>query len=109
MTSVRRLLRRAGVGTYPIWFLVALAATWVAVTIVVGWTTGRTERIMASGTRSVCGASACPPTMEIMPTEFITFHPAFDGGFVVGFLVVAAIVVLWRTLGRLARDVDPTG
>jgi hypothetical protein len=109
MTRVRRLLRKVGVGTYPVWFLVALGVTWVALTVMVGQALGRTERIMATGTGRVCGPVPCPPSMEILPSEFITFHPAFATGFVVGFLVVAAAVVVWRSLGGLARDDVPAG
>ena len=86
------------------WFVVSLAVTWIAITIVVGQSIGWTERIMAAGTGRVCGASPCPPSMEILPTESLIFHPAFDTGFVVGFLVVATAVLLWRRLGRLVHD-----
>jgi hypothetical protein len=86
------------------WFIIALTIIWIAVTIVVGWVIGWTERIMAAGTGRICGASECPPSMEILPKEYVVFHPAFDAGFVVGFSVVAAVLVAWRSLGRLSRD-----
>jgi hypothetical protein len=109
MTRVRRLLRKVGVGKFPTWVLAFLAMTWVVVGVVVAQALGQTVRIMATGHQEVCGPVPCPPTMEILPSEFIIFHPAFDAGFVVGFLVVAAVVVAWRSLGRLARDIAPTG
>ena len=107
MTGVRRIIRRIGAGSYPIWFLVALAATWVAITIVAGQAIASTERVMFMRTGPLCSTYTCPPSMEVWPAYDIASHPAYDTGFVIGFLVVAAVVVAWRWLGRLDPDDGP--
>jgi hypothetical protein len=108
MTGVRRRLREVGAGSYPAWFVVAMIVAWIAITIIVGQALASTERVMFMRTGPLCSPYTCPPSMEVWPAYDIASHPAYDTGFVIGFLVVASVVVAWRWLGRLARDPTQT-